>query len=137
MGKIMTGRTVNATVNSENAKHAKTKTGIHHAKRSRRSVRMLALTVIITMLTMICLSGFTGAGRGAESSPVSVSPSRYYRIVSVRANDTLWDIALRACEDSESKMPVPVKDVVEEIMQVNSMRSTRIYVGQQLAVPLL
>ncbi len=103
-------------------------------RRGGRKVVTLALAVTVMIFTMMCLSGFTSEGRRAEE-PVSVSPVRYYEVIRVRANDTLWDIASRCSGDAADCSAADVRNTVQEIMQVNAMKSSRIYVGQQIAVP--
>lgn len=107
---------------------------VRRRKGGKRKAVMLILAVMVTVFTMMCLSGFTGAGR-REEQPVSVAPSRYYEVIRVKANDTLWDIASRCNPAGCQSDAAGIKATVQEIMQVNSMSSSRIYVGQQIAVP--
>ena len=100
----------------------------------RRSMFTLVLAVMVTVFTMMCLSGFTRVSTG-DNQPISVRPSRYYEVIRVKANDTLWDIASRCTSADTEAGAAAIKAAVQEIMQVNSMSCSRIYPGQQLAVP--
>ncbi len=93
--------------------------------RSRAGVLLIALSIAVTLLTMAGLSAMTASG------VPTYAPVSYYRIVTVHANDTLWDIASANTEQAE----LPVRELVDNIMKVNQLRSPRIYTGQQLAVP--
>ena len=98
--------------------------GIGAAGRKGR-LMLAALSAAVTLLTMAGLSAVTSAGVR------TCQPAQYYRIITVHTNDTLWDIA----RENRAVAELPVRELVDDIMKVNQLKSPRIYTGQRLAVP--
>lgn len=94
-------------------------------KAVRRRLILAALAASLALLLGVCLTGFSGIS-------VTKAPSyKYYTAVTVRCNDTLWDIASRHMGEEYSS----VKAYIKEIKEVNGMKSDAVYYGQKLILP--
>lgn len=49
-------------------------------------------------------------------------------------NDTLWDIAKNVCNNSTED--INIQNVVIEIKNLNNLKSSNIYLGQELQIPI-
>ena len=54
--------------------------------------------------------------------------------VTVESNDTLWKIAEEICNSSSENLNV--QNIVLEIKSINNLKSSNIYSGQVLEVPI-
>lgn len=59
-------------------------------------------------------------------------PVYYTETVIVHTGDTIWSIAGRWCDDSES-----VSDVIDRIYEANNLINCNIFPGQTLVIPVL
>ena len=90
-------------------------------RRIRRAVLVLAAAFFLWLI----LTGFTGVS--VTKDPVY----RYYTAVTVRCNDTLWEIAQQHMTEEYSS----VKAYMKDIMEVNNMKTDAVYYGQKLILP--
>lgn len=101
---------------------------IRQARRRRalkRRICRIALLLAAALMLWIILTGFSGVKE--EKAPVY----RYYTAVTVRCNDTLWNIAQNYITEEYSS----VKEYMKDIMKVNDMKTDAVYYGQKLIVP--
>lgn len=90
-------------------------------RRIRRSVLVLTAVLLLGMV----LTGFS-------RMTVAKDPTyRYYTAVTVRCNDTLWNIAQENMTEEYSS----VKAYMKDIMEVNNMKTDAVYYGQKLILP--
>lgn len=54
--------------------------------------------------------------------------------VTVTSNDTLWSIASDVCKTSNDNLNV--QNIIIEIKELNSLKSSNIYLGQELNIPV-
>ena len=90
-------------------------------RRIRRAVLVLAAAFFLWLI----LTGFTGVS--VTKDPVY----RYYTAVTVRCNDTLWEIAQQHMTEEYSS----VKAYMKDIMEVNNMKTDAVYYVQKLILP--
>lgn len=98
-------------------------------KRKQRAIRrrlmLAAFFAAFALLLGACLTGFS-------SVKATKAPSyKYYTAVTVRRDDTLWDIASRYMGEEYPS----VKAYIREIKEVNGMKSDAVYYGQKLILP--
>lgn len=98
-------------------------------KRKQRAIRrrllLVSLFAALALLLGVCLTGFS-------SVTATKAPSyKYYTAVTVRCDDTLWDIASRYMGEEYSS----VREYIREIKEVNDMKSDAVYYGQKLILP--
>lgn len=53
--------------------------------------------------------------------------------VIVQSDDTIWNLAKKACKNKEN---VNIQNVIIEIKEINNLSSSNIYVGQVLNIPI-
>ena len=56
------------------------------------------------------------------------------RSIVVSSNDTLWNIAKDICNNSSEDLNV--QNIVIEIKNINELKSSEIYLGQTLEIPI-
>lgn len=93
-------------------------------KEVRRLRLFLAAGLILMVLSFSILSGFTH--RGAEEEKYL-----YYTAVTVERDDTLYGIASRYVSTQNLSM----NRYMQQIMDLNHMKSATVYYGQTLVVP--
>lgn len=94
-------------------------------KALKRRICRIALLLAAAFVLWMVLTGFSGINE--EKAPIY----RYYTAITVRCNDTLWDIAQEYITDEYSS----VKAYMKDIMEVNGMKTDAVYYGQKLIVP--
>lgn len=94
-------------------------------KALKRRICRIALVLAAAFLLWIALTGFSGMT--VTKAPVY----KYYTAVTVRCNDTLWDIAQKHITEEYST----VKAYMKDIMKVNDMKTDAVYYGQKLILP--
>lgn len=93
----------------------------------RLTRRGRVVVVIAALLVAFAIGVFvTAAGSVATQQPGTPEPTR---IVQVGSGDTLWDIASGLAADGD------VREVMEEIKQLNALDSGALQAGQRLVVP--
>jgi LysM repeat protein len=81
----------------------------------------LLLAMLFALLTAF---GPHSAATGEAGTPVPT------RTVEVRPGDTLWEIA------ADAAPPGQVRDMVQQIRELNALTGSGLTVGQEIAVPL-
>lgn len=94
-------------------------------KAIRRRLLLAALVISFAMLLGGCLTGFS------RITAAKAPSYKYYTAVTVRCDDTLWDIASRYMGEEYSSIHTYMK----EIKEVNGMKSDAVYYGQKLILP--
>lgn len=56
------------------------------------------------------------------------------REIVIGKNDTIWDISMEICNNSEQKLNV--QSVVAKIKKINNLNGSEIFVGQVLKIPI-
>jgi LysM repeat protein len=90
--------------------------------------RLVARSAVVASLSILLLSAFslfTGASAGSDETAKSSS----YVKVSVKPGETLWSIA--AALDPKGDR----RDLVDELMRVNSLKSATLEAGQKIYLP--
>lgn len=109
-------------------RHARAAAPLRLTRRGRLVARWLTLLAAfalgLTLVMGVVLLGGGSAQGGEHAAPVPVS----YHVVA--PGETLWQIALQAEPGSDPR------DLVEQIVQLNQLRSADLPVGLRLAVPV-
>jgi len=100
---------------------AQVRTAVRLTKRGRLVVTMFFLGIVLALLTVF---GPGSIATGEHGTPVPT------KTVVVGEGDTLWDIA------SDVAAPGQTREMMRRIVELNSLSSSTIYNGQELAVPL-
>lgn len=91
-------------------------------RRKRRSyIRYYVLIALIFIVTV-------GAAITTAADSTKISDTEYY---TVSSGDTLWNIAL--CRNTHSK---DIRNVMDDIMRLNDMKTMHIQPGQSILVPV-
>ena len=91
----------------------------------KRHICRIVLALAAAFFLWMILTGFS-------RTAVTKAPSyKYYTAVTVRRDDTLWEIAQAHMTEEYSS----VKTYMREIMEVNNMETDAIYYGQKLILP--
>lgn len=53
--------------------------------------------------------------------------------ISVKSNDTIWNIAKNICKKDKN---LNIQNVIIEIQEINNLTDSDIYVGQKLEIPI-
>ncbi len=87
--------------------------------------RILSNICIILMFIIVMnfISNFTFGNKHIDTKAVTVA-----------SNDTLWKIAEDVCNNSSEKLNV--QNIVIEIKNINNLKSSNIYSGQILEIPI-
>lgn len=94
-------------------------------KAIQRRIFMAVFLISAALLVWIVLTGFSGM------SVVKAPVYKYYTAVTVRCNDTLWEIASEHISEEYSSM----NSYLKEIRELNNMKSDAVYYGQKLVLP--
>ena len=80
---------------------------------------------IIVMMLIVCniISNYTFGNKRIETKSITVAN-----------NETLWKIAEDVCSESSEKLNL--QNVVIEIKNINNLKSSNIYSGQVLEIPI-
>ena len=79
--------------------------------------------IVILFLVFNFISNFTFGNKHFETKSVTVND-----------NDTLWNIAKVVC--NESSEDLNIQNVVIQIKNINNLKSSNIYSGQTLEIPI-
>ena len=88
-------------------------------KRIMSNICILLMFIIV----MNFISNFTFGNRHINT-----------RAITVESNDTLWKIAEDICKESTEELNV--QNIVIEIKNINNLKSSNIYLGQTLEIPI-
>lgn len=95
-------------------------------KRYRLNMKRIMSNICIILLFIIVMnfiSNFTFGTKHIDTKSVTVE-----------SNDTLWKIAEEICNSSSENLNV--QNIVLEIKSINNLKSSNIYSGQVLEVPI-
>lgn len=97
---------------------------IRLTKRGRVVVSLLVASVVLAVLALLSLWAATGAQ--ASSS----EPGVEFAHVIVQPGDSLWSVATSLAPEADTR------DVIYDLVRLNHLDSSDVYVGQELAIPL-
>lgn len=95
-------------------------------KRYKLNMKRIMMNIcVILMMLVICnvISNYTFGNKHIETKSITVA-----------SNDTLWKIAEDVC--NESSQELNVQNIVIEIKNINNLKSSNIYLGQVLEIPV-
>lgn len=95
-------------------------------KRYKLNMKRIIMNIcVILMMLVICnvISNYTFGNKHIETKSITVA-----------SNDTLWKIAEDVC--NESSQGLNVQNIVIEIKNINNLKSSNIYLGQVLEIPV-
>lgn len=89
--------------------------------------------IIIGVSLLILIFGvfFLGAGDKTGHVDASTYNEKYFKVVQVEADDTLWSIA----EENISEEYHSIEEYIEEVKSINNLTGDKIYSGGSLVVP--
>lgn len=88
----------------------------------KRVITNIFIIFCVIVLVNIILN-FTSGAKHIDTKTVTVS-----------SNDTLWSIATDICKSSNDNLNV--QNIVIEIKEINNLKSSNIYLGQELNIPV-
>ena len=94
----------------------------------RKMILLLTTVLLITIGSIVFGSIFSSAQSSAEESGIQY---KYYKSIEIKKGDSLWSIANEYCEDTYYDS---TKDYVEELKEINNLKSEKIHYGQHLVV---
>jgi len=95
-------------------------------KRYRLNMKRIMTNICIVLIFIIVMnfiSNFTFGNKHIDTKSVTVA-----------SNDTLWKIAEDVCNNSSEDLNV--QNIVIEIKNINNLKSSNIYSGQVLEIPI-
>lgn len=95
-------------------------------RKYRFNMRRIMINIcIIVMMLIVCniISNYTFGNKRIETKSITVAN-----------NETLWKIAEDVCSESSEKLNL--QNVVIEIKNINNLKSSNIYSGQVLEIPI-
>lgn len=95
-------------------------------KRYRLNMKRIMTNILIVLMFIIVMnfiSNFTFGNKHIDTKSVTVAN-----------NDTLWKIAEDVCNNSSEELNV--QNIVIEIKNINNLKSSNIYSGQVLEIPI-
>jgi len=105
-------------------------TGQTHAKLrlTRRGRAVIAVLALLLAMSALALGAMFSAST-AEASIENIDPSEFTYVVA-QPGDSLWTLASRVAPEADTR------DVIYEMQRLNSIPTSDIQVGQELAIPL-
>ena len=79
--------------------------------------------ILMFIVVMNFISNFTFGNKHIDT-----------RLITVESNDTLWKIAEDICDTASEELNV--QNIVIEIKNINNLKSSNIYSGQILEIPI-
>ena len=95
-------------------------------KRYRLDMKRIMTNICIILLFIIVMNfifNFTFGNKHIDTKSVTVA-----------SNDTLWEIAEEVCNNSSEELNI--QNIVIEIKNINNLKSSNIYSGQILEIPI-
>lgn len=89
-----------------------------------RGLPLLTLLALIVLGALTFVSPFEAKAGDSEAQPAAV-------MVKVKSGENLWEIAYQAEPQADTR------DVVDRIMDINDLESTKIEAGQTLIIPVI
>ena len=93
----------------------------------RRMILLLAALFVITLGSVVFGTIFSKA----KNPSADIVQYKYYKSIEIKKGDSLWSIANEYCEDTYYDS---IKDYVEELREINNLKSEKIHYGQRLIV---
>ncbi len=90
--------------------------------------RGLARLAVVSSLSIILLAGFSLFSGATAGSTDSVSTTPYLKIT-VKPGETLWSIASNLSGSGDRR------DLVDELIEVNRLKSPEVVAGQKIYIP--
>ncbi len=79
--------------------------------------------ILMFIIVMNFISNFTFGNKHIDTKSITVA-----------SNDTLWEIAEDICDNSSEELNI--QNIVIEIKNINNLKSSNIYSGQILEIPI-
>ncbi len=95
-----------------------------------RQIRFRRLCVVFTVLFVLGMCGVYRMSTVAQADEIPSGREKYFTSIRVEAGDSLWSIA----EEYVSAEYESVSAYVDELMFMNGMADSRIYVGDYITV---
>ncbi len=89
--------------------------------------KFIRVNVCVFILLMIVILSFTNS----TSSTTDV----HYKICYVLEGETLWDIATKEAVRNNYYEGSDIRDIVQDLKQINKLTDANIVVGEQLKIP--
>ncbi|MFZ9740234.1 MAG: LysM peptidoglycan-binding domain-containing protein [Prochlorotrichaceae cyanobacterium] len=90
--------------------------------------RGLARLAVVSSLSILLLAGFSLFSGATAGSTDSVSTTPYMKIT-VKPGETLWSIASNLSGSGDRR------DLVDELIEVNRLKSPEVVAGQKIYIP--
>lgn len=90
--------------------------------------RGLARLAVVSSLSILLLAGFSLFSGATAGSTDSVSTTPYLKIT-VKPGETLWSIASNLSGSGDRR------DLVDELIEVNRLKSPEVVAGQKIYIP--
>ena len=90
--------------------------------------RGLARLAVVSSLSILLLAGFSIFSGATAGSTDSVSTTPYMKIT-VKPGETLWSIASNLSGSGDRR------DLVDELIEVNRLKSPEVVAGQKIYIP--
>lgn len=98
---------------------------------ARKQARRDRIFLFIAALLCVFILGLFCGGRMVKASKLAKTNYKYYKVVKVDLNETLWDIA----EDYMTAEYSSSDDYIAEVREINSISGDEIRYGQRLLIP--
>jgi hypothetical protein len=90
--------------------------------------RAIARLAVVSSLSILLLAGFSLFSGASAGSSDSVSTTPYMKIT-VKPGETLWSIASNLSGSGDRR------DLVDELIEVNRLKSPELVAGQKIYIP--
>ena len=90
--------------------------------------RAVARLAVVTSLSILLLAGFSLFSGATAGSTDSISTTPYMKIT-VKPGETLWSIASNLSGSGDRR------DLVDELIEVNRLKSPEVVAGQKIYIP--
>lgn len=99
-----------------------------HSRLGRRGMLLLGLP-LLTLAALIVLGAITLLAPQGAQAGTSQQTTAVTKVVTVKAEQTLWDIAHEADPETDPR------DTIVRIIKLNDLQNTKLQAGQRLEVP--
>lgn len=100
--------------------------------RRQREMRKNFLVTIATICLVITLSLSMSSFLSSAKDDSSPTYYKYYKSITIESGDTLWSIAQEYMDDEHY---ASVNDYINDVKQINALKSNGITYGEHLIVP--
>jgi len=100
--------------------------------RRRKQVAKQKMVLLLVAIFVITLGSivFGSIFSSAKNPDADIPKYKYYKSIEIHHGDTLWDIAKEYCSDPG----VTTQEYIDEIKELNSLKSETIHAGQHLII---